>query len=238
MIKSTSCFLHRLFNLRAVPMSYSVKESFYSLQGEGARVGRPAVFCRFSGCNLWSGEEKHRSTAECNFCDTDFVGTDGLGGGKFSDASSLADTLASCWPDICKGSPYVVFTGGEPLLQLDGALIDAMHRHGFEVAVETNGTLRAPGGIDWLCVSPKGQTELVQNSGNELKLVFPQPDVDPSHFCDLYFKHFYLQPLEVPTHSTSASQADISNTQSCTAYCLAHPQWKLSLQTHKTLCIR
>ena len=173
-------------------MSYSVKEAFYSLQGEGARSGRPAVFCRLSGCNLWSGEEKHRKAAECTFCDTDFVGTDGLGGGKFKSAQALAAHLCDFWPDMDQGVPYLVFTGGEPLLQLDAALIEAAHQAGFEIAVETNGTLQAPAGIDWLCVSPKGQTRLVQHSGNELKLVYPQAEQDPSQFSDMKFKHFYL----------------------------------------------
>lgn len=209
-------------------MRYSVKETFYSLQGEGARAGRPAVFCRFTGCNLWSGEEKHRASAACNFCDTDFVGTEGVGGGKFTHAQTLADNLAAYWPDNQQGVPYVVFTGGEPLLQLDDALIKAMHQHGFEIAVETNGTLTAPEGIDWLCVSPKGQTQLVQRFGSELKFVHPQVDVDPQQFCDLAFEHFYLQPLA----------AAHSNTETCLNYCLTHPQWKLSLQTHKMLGIR
>lgn len=223
-------------------MSYSVKEIFYSLQGEGARVGRPAVFCRFAGCNLWSGEEKHRSAAECNFCDTDFVGTDGVGGAKFGDASELAVTLASYWPNLQQGKPYVVFTGGEPLLQLDAGLIDAVHAKGFEIAVETNGTLPAPRGIDWLCVSPKGQATLKQRSGNELKLVFPQLNVTPVDFIGLSFEHFYLQPLDNSEHAegTGNDNGDktFTNTQACTDYCLRHPQWKLSLQTHKTLGIR
>lgn len=214
-------------------MSYRVKEIFYSLQGEGARSGRPAVFCRFSGCNLWSGEEKHRVSAECRFCDTDFVGTDGDGGGKFKTASALVNALNGFWPGSSGGVPYVVFTGGEPLLQLDSALIDAVHAAGFELAVETNGTLKAPQGIDWLCVSPKGQTLLQQKSGNELKLVYPQAGVDPDGYGSLDFQHFYLQPL-APLDGSEAGQA----TASCTEYCLAHPRWHLSLQTHKTLGIR
>lgn len=210
-------------------MSYSVKEIFYSLQGEGARAGRPAVFCRFAGCNLWSGEEQHRADAQCNFCDTDFIGVDGIGGGKFKDAQMLADKIISYWPSKGQGAPYVVFTGGEPLLQLDEALIRAVQQHDFEIAVETNGTLAAPTGIDWLCVSPKGQMEVVQSVGDELKLVFPQPGVDPEQFADLAFEHFYLQPLEEKRQS---------NVKACVSYCLAHPQWRLSLQTHKTLGIR
>lgn len=214
-------------------MSYSVKEIFYSLQGEGARSGRPAVFCRFSGCNLWSGEEQHRSSAECRFCDTDFVGTTGEGGGKFKAAHKLVQVLKEFWPDSSGGVPYVVFTGGEPLLQLDSELIDAMHSAGFEIAVETNGTLKAPPGIDWLCVSPKGQTKLQQKSGNELKLVYPQLDVDPGGFNALDFDFFYLQPL-APLDGTDSGRAAAQ----CTEYCLAHPQWHLSLQTHKSLGIR
>ena len=218
-------------------MSYSIKEIFYSLQGEGARSGRPAVFCRFSGCNLWSGEEKHRVSAECQFCDTDFIGTDGDGGGKFETAQALTETLRDFWPDLQTGAPYVVFTGGEPLLQLDSVLIDAMHAAGFEIAVETNGTLQAPQGIDWLCVSPKGQTVLQQTSGNELKLVYPQTGVDPGCFDELDFDHFYLQPL-APLDDVLLTQTATPAATQCTEYCLAHPQWHLSLQTHKTLGIR
>jgi len=217
-------------------MNYSVKEIFYSLQGEGARTGRPAVFCRFTGCNLWSGEERHRSTAECNFCDTDFVGTDGVGGGKFADAQKLSTRLASYWPERHRGAPYVVFTGGEPLLQLDRQLIDAMRDQGFEVAVETNGTLLAPAGIDWLCVSPKGQAGLRQTTGSELKLVFPQANVNPEDFIGLGFDHFYLQPREEINRPDEHLSSD--NIKQCTVYCLSHPQWQLSLQTHKFLGIR
>ncbi len=223
-------------------MSYSVKEIFYSLQGEGAHAGRPAVFCRFTGCNLWSGEEKHRSAAECSFCDTDFVGTDGAGGAKFKDAEELVAMLVSFWPGRHQGTPYVVFTGGEPLLQLDAALINATHLKGFEIAVETNGTLLAPEGIDWLCVSPKGQTKLAQTAGNELKLVFPQVNVNPEDFDDLSFEHFYLQPLDDSEHGSGLEDAGGHGTsahiQASTNYCLAHPQWKLSLQSHKFLGIR
>ncbi len=219
-----------------------MKEIFYSLQGEGARAGRPAVFCRFSGCNLWSGEEKHRRVAECSFCDTDFVGTDGAGGAKFGNAKELAARLVSFWPGIYQGTPYVVFTGGEPLLQLDAALINATHLEGFEIAVETNGTLLAPEGIDWLCVSPKGQTKLVQTAGNELKLVFPQVDVNPEEFINLNFEHFFLQPLDDSEYGSgledAGGQGTSTHIQASTNYCLAHPQWKLSLQTHKFLGIR
>jgi len=220
-------------------MTYSVKEIFYSLQGEGARSGRPAVFCRFSGCNLWSGEEIHRATADCTFCDTDFVGTDGIGGGKFKTVSALAETLTSYWPDRAQGAPYVVFTGGEPLLQLDAVLIDAMRQAGFEIAVETNGTLKAPDGIDWLCVSPKGMTRLVQRSGNEIKLVFPQLELDPSQFSSLVFDHYYLQPLAPLEGQDSVPRtSDTDAACLCTDYCLSHPQWSLSLQSHKMLGIR
>jgi 7-carboxy-7-deazaguanine synthase (Cx14CxxC type) len=210
-------------------MSYSVKEIFYSLQGEGARAGRPAVFCRFAGCNLWSGEEKHRVDAECNFCDTDIVGTDGVGGGKFKNAQALSENIAGYWSANGEGVPYVVFTGGEPLLQLDEALIQNMHQLKFEIAVETNGTLLAPAGIDWLCVSPKGRTVLKQKTGNELKFVHPQTDIGPDKFSDLEFEQFYLQPLE---------EQGKSNIETCVNYCLEHPQWQLSLQTHKLLGIR
>lgn len=211
-------------------MHYTVKEMFYSLQGEGARTGRPAVFCRFTGCNLWSGKEKHRATAQCDFCDTDFVGTNGAGGGEFDSAENLAENILSFWPHVNAGKPYVVFTGGEPLLQLNAALVTAMHQRGFEIAVETNGTLVAPEGVDWLCVSPKGQSKLAQQSGNELKLVYPQTNVDPAKYTDLSFEQFYLQPLE----NDEAS----NNLQVCLQYCLEHPQWHLSLQMHKTLGIR
>lgn len=212
-------------------MTYSVKEIFYSLQGEGARAGRASVFCRFSGCNLWSGEERHRLAAECNFCDTDFVGVNGVGGGKFESAKALSEQILSYWHDGSSAAkPYVVFTGGEPLLQLDKALIDAMHALGFEVAVETNGTITAPDNIDWLCVSPKGQTKLKQCSGNELKLVYPQLEAMPEKYKQLEFDCFYLQPLE-NTQTESNQQASVE-------YCLANPQWQLSLQTHKTLGIR
>jgi 7-carboxy-7-deazaguanine synthase (Cx14CxxC type) len=207
-------------------MSYAVKEIFFTLQGEGANSGRAAVFCRFAGCNLWSGREKHRERAVCRFCDTDFVGTDGPGGGRFREASQLAARIAGCWPAGASGArPLVVFTGGEPLLQLDVALLDAIHACGFEVAVETNGTLPAPAGIDWLCVSPKAGAPLVQRSGQELKLVFPQAGADPAEFAELEFGAFFLQPMDGPDQA--------ANLAATVAYCMAHPRWRLSLQTHK-----
>ena len=207
-------------------MSYAVKEIFFTLQGEGANSGRAAVFCRFAGCNLWSGREKHRERAVCRFCDTDFVGTDGPGGGRFLEATALAARIASCWPPQAAGArPLVVFTGGEPLLQLDAALLDAIHLLGFEVAVETNGTLAAPAGIDWLCVSPKAGAPLVQCAGQELKLVYPQPGADPADFADLDFRAFFLQPMDGVDYA--------ANLAATVAYCMAHPRWRLSLQTHK-----
>ncbi len=211
-------------------MTYSVKEMFYTLQGEGAQSGRPAVFCRFAGCNLWSGREEDRDKAVCQFCDTDFVGTDGLGGGKFKNAESLAAAIAERWPATGdEGRPYVVCTGGEPLLQLDEPLIDALHSKGFVVAVETNGTCPAPQGLDWICVSPKASSEIVIKSGNELKLVFPQPDARPEQFEQMAFSHFFLQPMDDPALET--------NTQATVEYCKSHPQWRLSLQIHKLLGI-
>lgn len=204
---------------------YSVKEIYYTLQGEGAQTGRAAVFCRFSGCNLWSGREEDRTNAICNFCDTDFVGTDGEGGGKFSSAESLARAIQSKWP--FGGNPFVVLTGGEPLLQLDDKLIEAIHERGFEIAVETNGTIPAPHGIDWLTVSPKANADLVQRSGNELKLVFPQKNAEPELFESCHFDHFFLQPMDGPKLH--------QNIELAAEYCLAHPKWKLSLQTHKIL---
>jgi 7-carboxy-7-deazaguanine synthase (Cx14CxxC type) len=209
-------------------MSYAVKEMFYTLQGEGARTGRPAVFLRFAGCNLWSGREEDRTAAVCTFCDTDFVGVDGDGGGRFETAAALADAAARLWPG--GAGAYVVCTGGEPLLQLDAALIDALHARGFEVAVETNGTIAAPPGIDWICVSPKAEAEVVQTRGNELKLVFPQAAAMPERFEALDFKHFFLQPMDCAERE--------ANTRAALAYCLAHPRWRLSLQTHKLLNIR
>ena len=208
---------------------YHVKEAFYTLQGEGAQAGRASVFCRFSGCNLWSGREADRATAKCTFCDTDFIGTDGQNGGRFATAADLAGHIRALWPkDASNAIPYVVFTGGEPLLQLDAPLIDMLHDEGFEIAVETNGTLPPPPGIDWLCVSPKGNNALAVSGGSELKLVFPQVDAPPEHFKHLAFDHFFLQPMDV---SPLGQQADMI--ASATEYCMANPQWRLSLQMHK-----
>ncbi len=208
--------------------TYSVKEIFYTLQGEGGQSGRAAVFCRFSGCNLWSGREEDREVAICDFCDTDFVGIDGDGGGRFANAMDLTEAIRIKWPS--GGSPLVVFTGGEPLLQLDSALIDMCHEQGFEVAVETNGTISAPKEIDWLTVSPKAGADLVQRRGTELKLVFPQEGAQPHLFEELEFEHFFLQPMDGPNVD--------ENTRLATQYCLANPLWKLSLQTHKLLGLR
>jgi 7-carboxy-7-deazaguanine synthase (Cx14CxxC type) len=211
-------------------VAYAVKEIFYTLQGEGANTGRPAVFCRFAGCNLWTGREADRFDAICRFCDTDFVGTDGPGGGKFGDAESLADAVAAAWPHHTPGARrFVVCTGGEPLLQLDRALIDAFHAHGFEIAVETNGTVQPPAGVDWLCVSPKAWAPLVLRKGNELKLVYPQVGAEPERFEALEFDHFFLQPMD--------GAAREANTAAALGYCLTHPRWRLSLQTHKLLGI-
>ncbi|ANN67464.1 7-carboxy-7-deazaguanine synthase [Bordetella bronchialis] len=209
-------------------MTYAVKEIFKTLQGEGAQAGRAAVFCRFAGCNLWSGRESDRATAACTFCDTDFVGTDGPGGGKFATADLLADALAAEWGTDAFNR-YVVFTGGEPLLQLDGALVDAVHARGFTIAIETNGTMQPPPGIDWICVSPKGKAPVVLRAGNELKLVYPQADARPEAFAGLEFDHFFLQPMDGP--------ARVANTQAIVDYCMRHPQWRLSLQTHKYIGI-
>lgn len=213
-------------------MTYSVKEAYYTLQGEGAHTGRPAVFLRFAGCNLWSGREEHREQAVCRFCDTQFVGVDGPGGGKFETAGELAAAVASYWPaGQSSATPFVVCTGGEPLLQLDKAAIDALHAAGFEVGVESNGTIAAPPGIDWLCISPKGEATLAQRSGDELKLVYPQLEAaaQPEIFEALAFKHFFLQPLDSPALS--------ENTQRAITYCKQNPHWKLSVQTHKYLGI-
>ena len=211
-------------------MSYAVKEIFYTLQGEGAQAGRAAVFCRFAGCNLWSGREADRATAVCRFCDTEFVGVDGAGGGKFDTADALAGAVAERWPDDGgRGKRFVVCTGGEPLLQMDSTLIEALHARGFEIAVETNGTIATPAGLDWVCVSPKAGAGLVQSSGDELKLVFPQVEFDPNEFVSLRFKHFFLQPMDGPRLA--------ANTELAVAYCMQHPQWRLSLQTHKILGI-
>ena len=211
-------------------MTYTIKEIFYTLQGEGTHAGRPAVFCRFSGCNLWTGREEDRESAICTFCDTDFFGV-GPDGGKFRTADELADAVASRWPSLNgHGRRFVVFTGGEPLLQLDSAVIAALHWRGFEVAIETNGTLEPPPGIDWICVSPKAGSETVLRRGNELKLVYPQTSAEPEAFADAEFEQFYLQPMDGPELA--------QNTQLALEYCLAHPQWKLSLQTHKLVGIR
>ncbi|HTI63215.1 MAG TPA: 7-carboxy-7-deazaguanine synthase [Gemmatimonadaceae bacterium] len=208
---------------------YTVKEIFYTLQGEGANSGRPAVFCRFSGCNLWTGREADRATAVCDFCDTDFVGV-GPDGGKFATAESLADAIASRWPANDSSRRFVVCTGGEPLLQLDAPAVDALHARGFKVAVETNGTQQPPAELDWICVSPKARAPLVLRHGNELKLVFPQPDLDPASFEDLDFSEFFLQPMDGP--------ALAENTRRAVAYCLEHPRWRLSVQVHKALGVR
>jgi 7-carboxy-7-deazaguanine synthase len=209
-------------------MTYHVKEIFLTLQGEGGQAGRAAVFCRFAGCNLWSGREADRDGAVCRFCDTDFVGTDGLGGGKFRQAAELARAVADAWRgDV--GPRFVVLTGGEPLLQTDAALIEALHGEGFEIALETNGTIVAPAGVDWICVSPKADAPLAQTTGQELKLVFPQTGVDPARFEQLAFERFSLQPMDGPDRETA--------TRAAIGYCLAHPRWRLSLQTHKYIGI-
>jgi 7-carboxy-7-deazaguanine synthase len=231
-------------------VTYAVKEIFYTLQGEGANTGRPAVFCRFAGCNLWTGREEDRASAVCQFCDTDFVGTEGPDGGKFSTAALLARAIRSRWPEPAAGTsvhgqaapephrgqrggsarPLVVCTGGEPLLQLDEPLVDALHAEGFEVAIETNGTRLPPPGVDWICVSPKAGAELVLRSGDELKLVYPQAGAEPECFEHLDFRHFFLQPMDGPDRA--------ANTERALHYCLEHPRWRLSLQTHKLLGIR
>ena len=209
-------------------MTYAVKEIYLTLQGEGRNTGRPAVFCRFAGCNLWSGREADRAAARCRFCDTEFVGTGGPGGGVFERAETLAQAVAAKWPHN-GARPFVVCTGGEPLLQLDGPLIEALHAEGFEVAVETNGTLPAPPGLDWICVSPKADAVLQQRRGNELKLVYPQENVDPEPFRALAFDHFFLQPMDGPERA--------ENTEAAIRYIQAHPQWRLSIQTHKLIGI-
>ena len=211
-------------------MSYQIKEIFYTLQGEGANAGRPAVFCRFAGCNLWSGREQDRSTAICLFCDTDFVGTDGSLGGKFADADALADRIQAQWPALDKDHRFVVMTGGEPLLQVDSALIEALHARGFQIAVETNGTIAAPAGIDWICVSPKAGANWVQREGDELKVVWPQPGFDLAAFEAARFNFRYLQPLDNVLRE--------ENTKHCIIICMQRPAWRLSLQTHKMTGIR
>jgi len=211
-------------------MTYSVKEIFYTLQGEGLHAGRPAVFCRFAGCNLWTGRETDRLSAVCQFCDTDFVGTDGTLGAKYPDAESLAAQIAAQWPVASTAHRFVVLTGGEPLLQVDDALTDALHAAGFMIAVETNGTLKAPAGIDWICMSPKAGAAIVQTQGHELKLVFPQPDLLPQAVEHLAFEHRLLQPMDGPDR--------LRNTEAALAYCQANPQWRLSVQMHKMIGIR
>jgi len=208
---------------------YAVKEIFYTLQGEGAQAGRAAVFCRFAGCNLWTGREEDRAKAVCDFCDTDFVGTDGPGGGKFAQAEDLAEAVSMKWPEDVHGRRLVVCTGGEPLLQLDTKLIQELHRFGFEIAIESNGTIEAPDGIDWICISPKADADLKQKSGDELKLVFPQVNAMPERFEHLAFRNFFLQPKDGPDAAV--------NMRDTAAYCLAHPKWRLSLQTHKIIGI-
>lgn len=212
-------------------MRYRVKEIFYTLQGEGANTGRPAVFCRFSGCNLWTGREENRATAVCKFCDTDFSGVDGAGGGEFASASELADAVSSRWPQEvgARRGAFAVCTGGEPLLQLDEPLIRALHERGMAIAIETNGTRLAPAGIDWICVSPKAGSELVLREGDELKLVYPQIGAEPEQFEHLHFRHFFLQPMDGPERER--------NSQLAVRYCMEHPRWRLSLQTHKYLGI-
>ena len=210
-------------------MSYAVKEIFMTLQGEGAHAGRAAVFCRFAGCNLWSGREQDRASAVCQFCDTDFVGTDGTLGGRYGSADELAGTIAAQWSGDSVNR-YVVLTGGEPMLQLDGALVDALHAQGFAIGVETNGTIEPPEGLDWICVSPKAGADLVVRKGHELKLIYPQDNAAPERFAGLAFERFSLQPMDGPDV--------IENTARAVDYCLKHPQWRLSLQTHKTLGIR
>lgn len=209
-------------------MTYLVKEIFFTLQGEGANAGRPAVFCRFTGCNLWTGREEHRSKAICQFCDTDFVGTDGPGGGRFGTAEDLAHAIEGAWPDPTT-NPFVVCTGGEPLLQMDEELVGALKERSIEIAIETNGTLSPPDGLDWICVSPKGGADWVLREGNELKVVYPQDGADPGLFEDWEFEHFLIQPMDGPEQ--------LLNTKKSVEYCLSNPRWRLSLQTHKFLGI-
>jgi 7-carboxy-7-deazaguanine synthase len=217
---------------------YSVKEIFYTLQGEGGQAGRAAVFCRFAGCNLWTGREVDRASAICQFCDTDFVGTDGEGGGRFESATALAEAVAACWPG--GGRPLVVCTGGEPLLQLDAPAVDALHAAGFEIAIETNGTIAVPTGIDWVCVSPKAGADLIVRAGDELKLVYPQTGAMPERFLELNFTHFFLQPMDqtgLGRDDNTPDETAESTTDAATQYCLQNPSWRLSLQTHKLIGI-
>jgi len=216
---------------------YSIKETFYTLQGEGAQTGRPAVFCRFSGCNLWSGLEKHRNNAICNFCDTDFRGTDGEGGGKFSSPEDLVEHVQSFWPINGTESPFIVCTGGEPLLQLDQPLVDALHKKGFEIAVETNGTQPAPQGIDWITISPKSTANVIITECDELKLVYPQPKAMPEKFNHIKAKYYYLTPMANPLELNNASLYQNSLTKEVIQYCLSHPKWRLNLQSHKVVNI-
>ena len=220
---------------------YSVKEMFYTLQGEGSHTGRPAVFCRFAGCNLWTGSEARRASSLCNFCDTDFVGVNGTYGARYETVKTLVDVIVHLWPfagdeKSLLGRPFVVLTGGEPMLQVDEALIDALHAQGFEIAVETNGTIAVPDAVDWICVSPKGEAKVVQTHGQELKLVYPQFQAMPEQFADMDFEHFYLQPLDTSYIATSSDDADYI--QQTIEYCLLYPQWQLSLQTHKVTGMR
>jgi 7-carboxy-7-deazaguanine synthase len=219
-----------VFLVREMAMSFAVKEIFYTLQGEGAQVGRAAVFCRFAGCNLWSGREEDRVQAVCDFCDTDFVVTDGPGGGRFANAQRLAEAIDAAWPKQSCGKKFVICTGGEPLLQMNDDLVRALHEHGFEIAIETNGTILPPADIDWICVSPKANAELVLRVGNELKLIYPQPGAEPDRYANLDFVHFFLQPMDGPERDHNARLA--------VHYCLEHPQWRLSLQTQKILGIK
>jgi 7-carboxy-7-deazaguanine synthase len=209
---------------------YLIKEIFYSIQGEGFYTGRPAVFCRFAGCNLWSGKEEDRAKAFCKFCDTDFIGINGEEGGSYQNASRLAKRIINLWPDVKTAKPFVVCTGGEPLLQMDTELITVLHEEGLEIAVETNGTIMPPAGIDWICVSPKAGVELIQRCGQELKLVYPQPDAQPENYAHLDFRHFFLQPMD--------GQDRELNTKLAFEYCLTHPQWRISLQLHKIMGVR
>jgi Organic radical activating enzymes len=220
-----------------MPKPYKIKEIFYTLQGEGIHSGRPAVFCRFSKCNLWSGKEEHRADSVCNFCDTDFIGTDGDNGGVYETSEVLAQKIFELWPKKNSGQPFVVCTGGEPLLQLDDSLVEALHKHGVEVAIETNGTLPLPPGIDWVCISPKGQSSVVVTKCDELKLVFPQHDAMPEQFEHIQADYYFLTPMADPNVKITGSLEDDLATQQTIQYCLEHPKWRLNLQTHKLINI-